>query len=57
MFGEAESHEFLEATKDRKDMDIFRRIYERLDHLGAHRLKDLYLFAEGVEVVISSAHF
>ena len=57
VFDEAEPYKFLEATKDRKNMNIFRRIHKRLGYLGAYRLKNLHLFAEGVEVVISLAHF
>ena len=57
VFGETKLYEFSETTKDRKDMNTFRRIHKRLGYLGVYRLKNLYLFTEGVEVVISSAHF
>ena len=57
VFDKAKLYKFLEATKDRKNINIFRRIHERLGHLEIYRLKNLYLFAERVEVVISSAYF
>ena len=57
VFGETKSHKSSEATKDRKDIDIFRRIHKRLGYSETHRLKNLHLFAEGVEIVISPAHF
>ena len=57
MFGEAKPHESSETTKDRKDINTFRRIHERLGYSEAHRLKDLHLFAEEVEIVTSPAYF
>ena len=55
--GEGPSGDASEATKESKDMDAFSRIHERLGHPGAHRLKGLHLFADGVEVVTSPAQF
>ena len=57
VFDKAEFYEILETTKDRKNIDIFRRIYKRLDYLKIYYLKNLYLFIERVEIVISSTHF
>ena len=55
--GEGPSDNALEATKEGRKMDTFRRIYERLGYPGTYRLKDLYLFVEGVEVTIPPPHF
>ena len=46
-----------EASETTKEMSAFRRIHERLGHPGARRLKDLHLFAEGVEAITSPPHF
>ena len=53
---EAPSGDVSEATKER-EMSTFRRLHERLGHPGAHRLKDLHLFADGVKVVTPPPHF
>ena len=57
VFDEAKPYKSSETTKDRKNMNIFRRIHKRLDYLEVYRLKNLYLFAERVEVVTSSTYF
>ena len=57
IFNKTKLYKTLEAIKDRKNIDIFRRIHKRLDYLEIYRLKNLYLFAERVEIVTSSAHF
>ena len=55
--GDTPPNNVSEATKEEKDASVFRRLHERLGHPGAHRLKDLHLFVEGVEVVTSPPHF
>ena len=57
MFDKTKLYKFLETTKDRKNINIFKRIYKRLDYLEIYRLKNLYLFAERVEIVISLTYF
>ena len=55
--GDAPPNNASEATKEEKETSAFRRLHERLGHPGAHRLKDLHLFAEGVEVIAPPSHF
>ena len=55
--GEGPSDNASEAIKKGKEMDAFRRIYERLGHPGVYRLKDLHLFIESIEVIIPPEHF
>ena len=55
--GKGPSDNASETTKEGRKMDTFRRIYKRLGHPGAYRLKDLYLFIERVEVTIPPPHF
>ena len=47
----------LGATEEGQETSIFRRLYKRLDYPRAYRLKDLYLFVEGVGVVILPPYF
>ena len=57
VFNKTKLYKILETMKDRKNINIFRRIYKRLGYLEIYRLKNLYLFVERVEIVISSTHF
>ena len=57
VFDETKLYKFLETTKDKKNINIFKRIYKRLNYLEIYRLKNLYLFVERVEVVISPTYF
>ena len=57
VFNNAKFYKISEATKDKKNINIFRRIYKRLDYLEIYYLKNLYLFVEKVKIVILSTHF
>ena len=57
VFNKTKSYKILETIKDRKNINIFKRIYKRLDYLKIYYLKNLYLFIERVEIVISSTYF
>ena len=57
VFDETKLYKILKTTKNRKNINIFRRIYKRLDYLEIYRLKNLYLFVERVKIVILSTYF
>ena len=57
VFDKTKSYKISETTKDKKNINIFRRIYKRLNYSKIYRLKNLYLFIERVEIVTSSTYF
>ena len=57
VFDKTKLYKISKTIKDKKNINIFRRIYKRLDYLEIYRLKNLYLFAERVKIVILLTYF
>ena len=57
VFDKTKLYKILKTTKDKKNINIFKRIYKRLNYLEIYRLKNLYLFIKRVEIAISSTYF